>query len=67
VSQPELLRKVVAALDALGIDYMITGSAASSLQGEPRATHDIDLVVEIDSVQVAELIHAFPPQGGSYA
>jgi hypothetical protein len=34
-------------LEAAGIDYMITGSVASSLQGEPRATHDIDVVVAI--------------------
>ena len=26
---------------------MITGSVVSSLQGEPRATHDIDVVVAI--------------------
>ena len=26
---------------------MLTGSLASSLQGEPRATHDMDLVVAI--------------------
>jgi len=24
---------------------MVTGSVASSLQGEPRATHDIDIVL----------------------
>jgi hypothetical protein len=47
VSQPELLRLVVRQLEAAGIDYMITGSVASSLQGEPRATHDIDIVVAI--------------------
>lgn len=45
MSQQELLRIVIQALTQAGIDYMITGSLASSLQGEPRATHDIDLVV----------------------
>ncbi len=39
---------------------MITGSIASSLQGEPRATHDIDLVVRIDHSQVKALAEAFP-------
>jgi hypothetical protein len=39
---------------------MITGSVASSLQGEPRATHDIDLVVEISAGQVDGLLNAFP-------
>jgi hypothetical protein len=61
VSQSELLRRVVAVLEEVGIDYMITGSLASSLQGEPRSTHDIDVVVQISASQVAELIRAFPP------
>jgi hypothetical protein len=45
--QQELLKLVVARLDEAGIEYMLTGSLVSSLQGEPRATHDIDLVVAI--------------------
>ena len=48
MSQQELLTKVVQALDAAGIEYMVTGSVVSSLQGEPRATHDIDLVVDLN-------------------
>ncbi|CAN5432251.1 hypothetical protein BH24GEM3_BH24GEM3_10500 [soil metagenome] len=40
---------------------MITGSIASSLQGEPRATHDIDLVVSIDASAIDALRAAFPP------
>jgi hypothetical protein len=47
MSQQELLKLVIARLDRAGIEYMLTGSLASSLQGEPRATHDIDLVVAI--------------------
>lgn len=40
---------------------MLTGSIASSLQGEPRATHDIDLVVRLESAAVPALLAAFPP------
>ena len=47
MSQQELLKLVIARLDEAGIEYMLTGSLASSLQGEPRATHDIDLVIAI--------------------
>jgi hypothetical protein len=47
MSQSELLKLVARRLEAAGIDYMITGSVASSLQGEPRATHDIDVVVAV--------------------
>jgi len=43
--QPQLLEKVLAVLDGNAIDYMITGSIVSSLQGEPRSTHDVDIVV----------------------
>jgi len=60
MSQSELLRKVVAALEATGTPYMLTGSYASSLQGEPRLTHDIDLVIAIAPAAVRSLIAAFP-------
>jgi len=63
VSQPELLKLAVQRLEAAGIDYMITGSVASSLQGEPRATHDIDIVVDIRGpaeAAAAGLKAAFP-------
>ncbi len=43
MSQQELLIRAVQALTAAGINYMLTGSLASSLQGEPRLSHDIDL------------------------
>jgi predicted nucleotidyltransferase len=60
MSQQELLKRVVEALDRAGIDYMITGSVASSLQGEPRSTHDLDVVVEIGQEDVPALRSAFP-------
>ena len=44
--QPKLLVKVLALLNENQIDYMITGSFVSSIQGEPRATHDADLLDE---------------------
>ena len=56
MSQQELLKKVIQTLD----DAMITGSVASSLQGEPRSTHDIDLVVAIGKTDVKKLVKAFP-------
>ncbi len=34
MSQQELLKKVIQELDRAGIQYMLTGSAVSSLQGE---------------------------------
>ncbi len=53
MSQQALLKKVIQVLDRAGIKYMITGSIVSSLQGEPRSTHDIDMV--IDALRVYEV------------
>jgi len=39
---------------------MITGSVASSLQGQPRSTHDIDMVIAIEKSKSQELAEAFP-------
>lgn len=58
--QPELLKQVIRTLESLKIDYMITGSIASSLQGEPRTTHDIDLVVSLSESVVSRLLSSFP-------
>lgn len=61
MAQQNLLKKVVEVLDAAGIEYMVTGSIASSLQGEPRLTHDLDFLVEIAADQVPVILAAFPP------
>ena len=47
MSQQKLLKLVVETLDSAGIEYMLTGSVVSSLQGKPRSTHDIDIVVAV--------------------
>lgn len=48
-------------MNAAGIQYMLTGSIASSFYGEPRATHDIDLVVNIRKKEVEQIMQAFQP------
>ena len=61
MSQQALLERVVAALEQAGVPYMLTGSLASSLQGEPRATHDIDLVIDLrpdDAPRLTEALSA---------
>lgn len=60
MSQQELLSRVVEVLDRIGVPYMLTGSLASSLHGEPRSTHDIDLVVGIEPGAAPRLAEAFP-------
>ena len=60
MSQQDLLSKVVQALDASGCAYMLTGSFASSMQGEPRLSHDIDLVVDFSAKALPALLQRFP-------
>ena len=59
--QPELLKKVLTLLDENHIDYMVTGSLVSSMQGEPRATHDIDILVNISHSAIPPLVDTFTP------
>ncbi len=47
--------KVVACLQRLGIAYFVGGSVASTVHGEIRTTHDIDLIVELDDAIVDPL------------
>ena len=51
---------LVETLDRVGVGYLLTGSLASSLQGEPRSTHDIDVVVNLQPSNVEALLAAFP-------
>ena len=55
----DIFRRIIGALDATGIPYMLTGSFASSYHGIPRATQDIDLVVAPTADQLRNLVHLF--------
>lgn len=68
MSQPELLKLVGQRLEAAEIEYMVSGSIASSLQGEPRATHDIDIVVAVrtPAAEVAARLKAAFPEPDFY-
>jgi hypothetical protein len=48
-------------LNQSGINYFTTGSVASIVYGEPRLTHDIDLVISLSKTQLDQLIDLFPP------
>ena len=60
MQDPDFITLFVAPLEAAGISYMITGSVASSIYGEPRNTLDIDLVVLIKPDQIPLLPELFP-------
>ncbi len=47
-------------LEDIHVDYMVTGSVASMLYGIPRFTHDLDMVLHLDQIQMMNLPGAFP-------
>ena len=52
---------VTDALERCGLPYFLGGSLASSFQGEPRSTNDVDLVIELTEPDVARLAEALGP------
>lgn len=56
-----LLRAIVTALDACGVAHMVVGSFASTFHGEPRTTHDLDLVIDPNRDQLDLLLGALHP------
>lgn len=61
--EPDLVLLFTRPLDALGIAYMVTGSVAGILYGEPRVTHDVDVVVELPRRLAARAGGGFSPGG----
>lgn len=49
---------VARAIESVGGAYFVGGSVASSLQGEPRATNDIDVVVELPLGRLSDFVRA---------
>jgi hypothetical protein len=47
-------------IESVKIKYMITGAFASIVYGEPRLTHDIDLVMELNVEDIDVFMKQFP-------
>lgn len=60
MEQPELVRKIVDVLETRALPYMVVGSLASGVYGEPRFTQDIDVVVALPLSEVDSFCDAFP-------
>ena len=56
----------IKALSESGNQYMLTGSLVSSMQGEPRATHDIDIVVEATAESIEAFLEMFSSEDYYY-
>jgi len=59
---PNLLSPFIGRLNRVGLPYIVTGAVASAIYGEPRLTHDIDLVVMMKKEDIKSLLEAFPPK-----
>jgi len=57
--EPELCLLFVRPLNRLGVRYIVSGSVAAMLYGEPRLTHDVDLVVVLREGDIRRLQEAF--------
>jgi hypothetical protein len=49
-------------LERAGLPYAIVGSVASSVYCEPRATNDLDLVIQMTKSEAAKLAQAYPSE-----
>lgn len=56
----ELLSGIGQRLASAGIPFMVTGSVASSFHGEPRATRDIDIVIDPTPEALDAFVAALP-------
>jgi hypothetical protein len=56
--QAHLLAAIADHLDAAGIPFMVVGSFASSLYGQPRTTVDIDLVIDPSAVALRRFVES---------
>lgn len=68
--EPELSLLFVRPLNELGLRYIVSGSVAAILYGEPRLTHDVDFVIFLRLEDVRRLRQMFPSpeffrEGGS--
>jgi hypothetical protein len=57
--QEELLKEITTLLTKEKIPYMITGSVSVIFYGRPRASHDIDFIIEASSNDLLKIQTAF--------
>ncbi|HJR70529.1 MAG TPA: hypothetical protein VKA43_10850 [Gammaproteobacteria bacterium] len=60
MAEPDLIELFVHPLDKAQLRYLISGSVAAMLYGEPRLTLDIDFVVFLSAEDVARLPDVYP-------
>src|SRR5450755_2326290 len=58
-NEVDIVRDVSMKLDAVGIDYMLTGSMAMNYYAQPRMTRDIDLVLAASPTDADTIVRIF--------
>jgi hypothetical protein len=58
--EPDLIQLFAEPLNQLGARYIVRGSVAAMLYGEPRLTHDIDFVIFLRVDQIPKLTEVYP-------
>ena len=56
----DFLKAFIEPLELAKVPYFVTGSMASIFYGEPRLTHDIDIVIHLKQSAIAEFVTFFP-------
>jgi predicted nucleotidyltransferase len=54
----EVAASITSVLEGLGVRYLIGGSLASSVHGEPRSTNDVDILVDFHTEHVEPFVKA---------
>ena len=63
MEQTDLLRYAIETLEQLNLPYALVGSFASGAYGEPRFTHDIDIILELHRRRHTAFLSRFPGSG----
>lgn len=61
MSALDVLQSATERLEKLGLPYMVAGSFASSMYGEPRFTQDADIVAAISRLNIDDVVKSFSP------
>src|SRR5262245_30468885 len=58
--EPELSLLFIRPLNQIGARYIVSGSIAAIIYGEPRLTHDVDFIIYLNAENVHRLPEVFP-------
>ncbi len=63
----QLFHRVVQLLDKNRLPYLVIGGLASGVLGEPRLTHDVDVIVKLDTGKMDGLLEEARKQGFTFS